>query len=528
MAPSALSFTVRRRQPELISPAKATPREVKLLSDIDDQEGLRFQIPVIQFYRYDASMRGRDPVDVIRKALAETLVFYYPFAGRLREGPNRKLMVDCNGDGVVFVRSIRCSSMATLAGSETTSMSNHSEVCAAEDVKTRHQPTKIDFLDNSGLVGLQRQVMREQDASTAIVDQLLVGKVFIEADADVTLEAFGDALQPPFPSLEELLYDVTSPVLNTPLLLIQVTRLKCGGFIFALRLNHTMSDAAGLVQFMSALGEIACGARKPSNPPGWHRELLNARKPPRVTCTHREYDEVPDTKGTIIPLDDMAHRSFFFGPNEVASIRTQIPQHLRQSSDFEIITAFLWRCRTVALQPDDDEEVRIICIVNARAKFNPPLPDGFYGNAFAFPVAVTTARKLCRNPLGYALELVKKAKGDVTEEYMHSLADLMVIKGRPHFTVVRSYLVSDVTRAGFGDVDFGWGKAVYGGPAKGGVGAIPGVASFYIPFKNAQGQEGLVIPVCLPGEAMERFVKELDGMLKNDPENPRLFITSSL
>ncbi|KAI9074457.1 hypothetical protein K1719_043576 [Acacia pycnantha] len=55
-------------------------------------------------------------------------------------------------------------------------MSNHSEVCAAEDVKTRHQPTKIDFLDNSGLVGLQRQVMREQDASTTIVDQLLVGK----------------------------------------------------------------------------------------------------------------------------------------------------------------------------------------------------------------------------------------------------------------------------------------------------------------------------------------------------------------
>ncbi|XP_028800205.1 benzyl alcohol O-benzoyltransferase [Neltuma alba] len=454
MASQALSFTVRRCQPELIAPAKATPREVKLLSDIDDQEGLRFQIPVIQFYRYNASMRGKDPVKVIRKGLAETLVFFYPFAGRLLEGPNRKLMVDCNGDGVLF----------------------------------------------------------------------------IEADADITLEAFGDALQPPFPCLEELLYDVpgTSPVLNTPLLLIQVTRLKCGGYIFALRLNHTMSDAAGLVQFMSALGEVARGAHEPSIPPVWNRELLNAREPPRVTCTHREYDEVPDTKGTIIPLDDMVHRSFFFGPNEVASIRTQIPYHLRQSSDFEIITAFLWRCRTMALQPDDDEEVRIICIVNARAKFNPPLPAGYYGNAFAFPVAVTTARKLCQNPLGYALELVKKAKGDVTKEYMHSLADLMVIKGRPHFTVVRSYLVSDVTRAGFGDVDFGWGKAVYGGPAKGGVGAIPGVASFYIPFKNAHGQEGLVIPVCLPGEAMKRFVKELDSLLKNYSQNPRLFVTSSL
>ena len=29
-----------------------------------------------------------------------------------------------------------------------------------------------------------------------------------------------------------------------------VARLKCGGLIFALRLNHTMSDVVGLVHFM--------------------------------------------------------------------------------------------------------------------------------------------------------------------------------------------------------------------------------------------------------------------------------------
>ncbi|KAK7243183.1 hypothetical protein RIF29_37972 [Crotalaria pallida] len=460
MAPSSSSlvFVVRRKDPELVAPAKPTPHEVKQLSDIDDQDSLRFQIPVIQFYRYDSSMAGKDPVDVIRKALAKTLVFYYPFAGRLREGQSRKLMVDCTGEGVLF----------------------------------------------------------------------------IEADADVTLDEFGDALQPPFPCWEELLYDVpgSAGVLNTPLLLIQVTRLKCGGFIFALRLNHTMSDAAGLVQFMTAVGEVAKGASQPSTLPVWRRELLNARVPPRVTCTHREYEEVPDNKGTIIPLDDMAHRSFFFGPTEVAAIRRLLPSHQRQCSNFEILTACLWRCRTIALQPDNDEEFRIICIVNSRAKFNPPLPQGYYGNAFAFPVAVTTAGKLRENHLGYALELVRKAKADVTEEYMHSVADLMVTKDRPHFTVVRSYLVSDVTRAGFGEVDFGWGKAVYGGPAKGGVGAIPGVASFYIPFKNAKGEEGLVIPLCLPSDAMERFVKELDKLLlinNNDHLKPKLgFIVSAL
>lgn len=90
----------------------------------------------------------RDPVKIIREAIARTLVFYYPFAGRLKEGPGRKLYVDCTDEGVLF----------------------------------------------------------------------------IEADADVTLEQFGKALQPPFPLLEELLFDVpgSGGVLNSPLLLIQV------------------------------------------------------------------------------------------------------------------------------------------------------------------------------------------------------------------------------------------------------------------------------------------------------------------
>lgn len=57
---------------------------------------------------------------------------------------------------------------------------------------------------------------------------------------------------------------------------LQVTRIKCGGFIFGLRLNHTMSDAAGLVQFMSVVAEIARGAESPSIQPVWERHLLNS------------------------------------------------------------------------------------------------------------------------------------------------------------------------------------------------------------------------------------------------------------
>ena len=94
-------------------------------------------------------MKDRDPAKVIRDALAKALVPYYPLAGRLRElqDGSRKLVVECTGEGVLF----------------------------------------------------------------------------IDADADVSLEQFGDLLQPLFPCLEELLFDVpgSSEVLNSPLLLIQ-------------------------------------------------------------------------------------------------------------------------------------------------------------------------------------------------------------------------------------------------------------------------------------------------------------------
>nr|POE80410.1 benzyl alcohol o-benzoyltransferase [Quercus suber] len=279
------------------------------------------------FCRYDQSLEGKDPVKVIREAIARTLVFYYPYAGRLREGPDAKFMVECTGEGVMF----------------------------------------------------------------------------IEADADVTLEEFGDAPHPPFPCVDELIFEVpvfevpgSGGLVNCPLLLFQVTRLRCGGFALALRYNHIMSDGMSILQFMIAVGEMA---------------------------------------------------------------------------------------------------------------------QGYYGNGIAVSLALTTAGKLCQNPLEFALELIKSAKNNVTEEYVRSLIDLLVIKGPPFLTMVHSYFVSDITRTRFEALDFGLGKAAFGGPGK--IFPEPGLdpANNYMPMKNSQGEKEIMVPMCLPTLAMERFVKELDGIL---------------
>ncbi|KAB2048547.1 hypothetical protein ES319_A13G120200v1 [Gossypium barbadense] len=434
----SLVFTVRRQEAELVVPCEPTPHECKPLSDIDDQEGHRFHVRGFHFHQSNLSMKGKDPAKVIKEALAKALVFYYPFAGRLREGPNRKLIVDCTGEGVLF----------------------------------------------------------------------------IEANADISLVDFGDELYPPFPCAEELLYDVpgSNGLLNSPLLLIQVTRLKCGGFIFAHRFNHTMVDGTGLSQFMIAVGEIALGALVPSTPPVWERHLLSARDSPLITYQHEEYSHNTSgpENGTIIPTDNLVCRSFLFRQSHISSLRRFVPHNLRCST-FDILSACLWRCRTKALELDPNEDVRLICIVNARFKFNPPLPLGYYGNALGFPTASSSIGKLTQNPLEYALKLVKQAKTKVTDEYMKSAMDLLVTRGRANVKLAGSYIVSDLTRAKFKEIDFGWGEAVLVGPE-----TCWELISFYIPSKNKKGEDEIIVPICLPASAMKNFVKELEDMLKDE------------
>jgi benzyl alcohol O-benzoyltransferase len=316
---------------------------------------------------------------------------------------------------------------------------------------------------------------------------------------------------------------------------MQVTRLACGGFVLALRLNHTMADALGLTQFLGAVAELARGvAQAPTVRPVWERHLLEGQRnpPPRIISDGLElwYEaEMADDDGdNIIPSslnlkdDDMALRSFFFGPGEIAAIRDQLsPDLQKRASRFDVIAGWLWKHRTMALAPDysADEPMLMLVVVNARGRDREAtgcagIPTGYYGNAFAIPVAVSTSGKLCANPVSYAVGLVKEAKDKVDMEYMRSAANLIVHRGRrsPRFTV-GMYSLTDETKARFHDLDFGWGRPVYGGPAEAvGTPALPWLSSFILPFKNASGEDGAVVPVCLPRLAMDRLVDEMGKM----------------
>jgi len=232
---------------------------------------------------------------------------------------------------------------------------------------------------------------------------------------------------------------------------------------------------------------------------------------------------------------DIYHQTFphvnIIGPREISALRSLIPPYLKSSSAFEVLTACLWRCRTIALQPHPNETVRFHGIVDARSRLNPAAPKGYYGNSIAFSAVLSTAGDLCQKPLGYAVELVKKAKANVTDEYMRSLADFLVINGRPRLsTAGRCFAVSNLTRIRFDELDYGWGLPENVATA----GEVPGICTFYMPYKNKKREKGILSPIRLPAPAMERFIMELNAVLGGSSERPNtasgssLFISSSL
>uniref|UniRef100_A0A0D9XH82 Uncharacterized protein n=1 Tax=Leersia perrieri TaxID=77586 RepID=A0A0D9XH82_9ORYZ len=439
-----LMFKANRSDPKLVSPASPTPQEIKVLSDVDTQLALRFYATGVEFFCQshiaDGHVEPKDPAKVIKDALAKALMYFYPMAGRIRELSTGKFIVECTGEGVIFV----------------------------------------------------------------------------EADVDMQLDKFGNPIIPPYPCVDEFLCDPadTSVIIGKPLVFMQVTRLKCGGFVIGTYSCHIIVDAFGHTQFLKAIADIARGDDHPTVFPMWERELMTARNPPDVTrlqhfITSKLYLGEDSAVQPMLATNDMVGEYFLFGPREIAALQHHA-QVQHSSTTFEIITAAMWKCRTVALGHAPDQKASLLITMNARGKWkhDPPLPQGFYGNGFVYLVVETAASDLCKNSLGYAVDLVQKAKLDMTEEFTKSMVDFIALHGGPPYVPGWTFVVSDITRIGEDALDFGWAKRIGGGVPM--VGDIKSKqVSYQMRCKNDNDEDCVVASMFLPKLAMEMFAKHI-------------------
>ncbi|KAF8666383.1 hypothetical protein HU200_053486 [Digitaria exilis] len=462
-----VSFKARRSEPELVAPVRPTPLETKALSDLDDQHTLRYYETVVAFFRSRPGHRHNRPGDPAKaiKAALAEALVYY----------------------------------YPIAGR-----------------------------------------LREAIGGKLVVDCTAEGVVFVEADVDVGIEEFGNPLLPPYPCVEELLCEAgeTRVVIGKPLVFMQVTRLQCGGFVIGFHMCHNIADGFGMVQFFRCVAELARGEAVPTVLPVWNRDVLIGHNLSPITHLNAAYKPYPndlqfkydDDMMLSTPIEDMVVQYFLFGPTEIATIRSHIKGYLASSAtSFELLTAIMWRCRTIALGYQPNHLVHLMITMNARGKWNQHtlIPRGYYGNAHFSPIVGVTVKELCSQPLAHTVELVRKTKLSVTKERMKSMVHTIALTRQwPPPLMDRIYEVSDTKWIATNATQFGWAELVGGGiPLSGDLTSKLG--SDHMRCKNEDGDHSTIVSMLLPRPAMDRFRNEMSVWLnKHDERN--LVILSSL
>ncbi|CAH8354247.1 unnamed protein product [Eruca vesicaria subsp. sativa] len=100
---SSLTLSLKNKSVELVIPSKHTPSGTLSLSSLDNYP--LGEIRHATVYVFEANEKNQnDPVSLLRKALSELLVYYYPLSGKLvRRKSDQKFELVCNEEGVPFV-----------------------------------------------------------------------------------------------------------------------------------------------------------------------------------------------------------------------------------------------------------------------------------------------------------------------------------------------------------------------------------------------------------------------------------------
>ncbi|XP_020584639.1 omega-hydroxypalmitate O-feruloyl transferase-like [Phalaenopsis equestris] len=341
------------------------------------------------------------------------------------------------------------------------------------------------------------------------------GVLFVGAISSLSLKELGNPSFPN-PSFQHLIISTEGfhDLADTPIFSIQVTRFRCGGFSIGFVVNHSILDGRSAADMLSSLASICRnGGQQSTYELSTDRSCMRARSPPQIKFKHTEYRKPSESSSTSFtspsvssPPNQFSKNSnfslFSFSPEMINSLKTKSEM---KCSSFEAMVAHLWRARTKAVFTDPTELSSVLFAVDIRSKMNPPLPHGFIGNAVITASASAEVEELGKKKFSFAVGLVREAIDRVNDEYVRSVIDwLEVFKGVP-CALDGNFFVSAWWKLSFHELDFGFGKPVYGGPVM-----MGGMEEFVLLLSGAGGggEErggGINVWIALDEEKMEKF-----------------------
>lgn len=435
---------VHIKEEVVISPSRLTPSQVLPLSALDSQLFLRFTCEYLLVFRNPCPRpTDRDStVSRLKAALSNSLVPYYPLAGRVRSNSDDDsgLELAFHSLGAVWIEAVA------------------------------DQTVVEDFLRAPRYVEEWRKLLALQ------VEDVLGGAPVLVVQ--LTWLEDGNAA-----------------------LAVGMNHCVCDGIGSAEFLNSFAEfarlDTVGGSEFRTQ----PVWDRRLFNP-----TASSPRNFVAATADHPEFERFEDTCGFVARFSSerLIPTSTIFDECSLAELkRTALSAEIREADEysssftsFEVLSAHVWRSWTRSLNLPPNQSLKMLFSVNVRNRVNPRIPEGYYGNAFVLGCVQATVKDLMEKELGFVAGLVKRAKEKVDGEYVKRVVD-MVSGGGVCPDRVGVLILSQWSRLGLERVDFGMGTPVH-------VGVV--CCYQYCTFLPVHGQGAAVkVMVALPSTAAEEF-----------------------
>lgn len=269
------------------------------------------------------------------------------------------------------------------------------------------------------------------------------GAELVEAECDVEMSCFQhdtdlESLMPLVPAVD---FD-ERPVEEVPIMLVQVTRFRCGGMALGISTAHAAMDGQSAFHFFSEWSRLARGEQMEDTP--WlDRTIFRARERPNngrqlSFSDHIEFQSLPfllgkkdgaeERKKETVKLALPLTKAQLDTLKKVASssINNNNGGISHGFSRYEVVAAHIWRCACKARGHEYEQPTAVSIAMNVRNRIHSiPLPHTYFGNMILVMNAISQAGQLISNPLGYACGKLREAINKVDEDYIWSNFELL-------------------------------------------------------------------------------------------------------
>ncbi|XP_023639004.1 BAHD acyltransferase At3g29680 [Capsella rubella] len=302
-----------------------------------------------------------------------------------------------------------------------------------------------------------------------------VSLTVVESDADFS-RISGKGLRPET-EIRALVPESSVFCESPSLLSLQVTFFPNQGFCIGVSAHHSIMDGKTMVRFIKSWAHICKhGSMDLPNDltPFLDRSVINvpssldAKILELLSYFSKEKDNFKSLK--LVPIEEISpdyvrvtlelNRENIEKLRERAkreSARSHLELHL---STFVIANAYMWTCLVKTRGGDVNRPVRFMYVADFRNRFDPPVPDTYFGNC-VFPIGCFGYKAdVFLGEDGYvtAVEILSDSIRSIGSQEMETICDLYIDGTKSVKPGTQTSSIAGSNRFGLYGSDFGWGK----------------------------------------------------------------------